>query len=149
MLQRRTAAGRNRRRAGNCLIQVILIRRKLVARCDASHKKPKNTKFSGFSSIEIVQPGSLVADPDAAQTPAVAVPDPLAAPPAVRTVIDRGRRAIVVAGTAVIAVLRGDAADDGAGREAPDDAGGDASAARFGRLRSGHGRDRQGRGGCE
>ena len=94
----------------------------------------------------------LVANPDAANAPAIAVPEALALPDAIRAVagigdigwaaiIARGRS--VIAGSAVIAVLGGDrAANNGATDQSRSDACGNATL-RLGGSRDGYRRNRQ------
>src|SRR5665647_3716358 len=94
----------------------------------------------------------LVANPHAPHPPRKAVPDPLTGQVAARAVI-RSRRVSVAGGAviagaviaraAIIALLGGDPADDGAGGKPADDTGSNAAAAsaRVGRLRDGDGCD--------
>src|SRR5689334_18700648 len=100
--------------------------------------------------------GSLVANPDVADPPAITIPEPLPLPDAgfaVAGIDDVRRAAAIVAGRiipwAVIAVLRGDrAADDGAAKQSGRDACRD-TALRMGGSRDCHGRNGQCGGGTE
>src|SRR5215470_2845843 len=97
--------------------------------------------------------GGLVAHPYALHAPAVAVPDALTLPGTGRAVIGRRaavvvsrRRTIVVAGSIVVRPRIG-TADDGAGGQTADDAGGDGAAIaglRHGRSRNGCRREGRG-----
>src|SRR5437899_11667028 len=94
--------------------------------------------------------GSLVANPDAADAPAITIPEPLPLPDtgfAVAGIDDIGRAAAVIArgiiARAVVAVLRSDrAADNGAADQSGRDACRD-TALRMGGSRDCHGRNGQ------
>src|SRR6185437_8854446 len=97
-----------------------------------------------------IRRASLVANPDAFATPAVAVPDSMMSPVTAWTTIIRPRAVIgrpVIRSVRSVIAVRGDAANDGARRQTADDTGGHPPAPRLRRLRGGHGRDGKGRGG--
>src|SRR5882724_2709009 len=89
-----------------------------------------------------------IAELDAANPPAIAVPEPLALPDA-RRILDIGRSAVIAVSRAIIArpvivALGGDcAANNGAADHSGGDASSNPAAARFSRLGRCHGRNSQ------
>src|SRR6185437_14177893 len=121
-------------------------RRNMSEICFIKFKPPKKKPGISDSGLFVSFSHLLAANPDAVRAPAVAIPDTLVGPITARAVVGAGAvigRAII---TTVIRTVGGDAAENGAGRQTADDAGGDSSAAGFGRLRGCHGRDGKSRG---